>query len=124
LLKIKFKLLYFTVCFLLCLLVSSISWADCNVNDIEYTNIDDFKDTLSSAFPFSVIVFAGDILDDISSISPLSPASFSFSVFGTEYTPLAFIESETVDGLFQAFRILILAGAIFALAKHVLEYIL
>jgi hypothetical protein len=80
---------------------------------------------LSEKFPFSIIVFAGQILDEFSSISPTSPAGIELDVLHTTITPFWFIGSSSIaDGVFLGIRLLILIVTIFSIVKHVIEAIL
>jgi hypothetical protein len=80
---------------------------------------------LAEKFPFSILVFAIDILDSFSAISPTSPASIQHDLFGTTVYPFWFIgASSLADAIFLGIRLLVLIGIIFGIVKHVLEVIL
>ena len=89
------------------------------------TSFNSFLDPVFAVFPFSLLQWAHDLFDSMTSISPESPAelSFDFVVF-QGVKPFEFLDSGAFDVIMACFRWMMLVSVLFGLLKHVLERIL
>jgi len=107
---------------LLCSAVPSFAVCDA---EIDTSGFDELIDTLELSFPFSVVFFAIDMLEQISSIQPVSPTDVSYHIWdGVEITPLSWMEVEGVDAFFAVLRIIFMGIMLLSIARHVIERIL
>jgi hypothetical protein len=87
-------------------------------------NVDNISGAISSAFPFSLILFAKDILTDLAGVTAESFTSAEISLFGITITPLSVLDNSGFDMFMQFLRVATLVIVIFSVVKHVLENIL
>lgn len=117
------KIFFLTLVLFLCFVTPV--FADCSAaQTFDSTPFVNFKDAMFEKFPFSIVSFAIDILDDLSSISPQNPSNVSLHLIGIDIRPLEWIAGDFEDFIAGSLRILMLATLIFGVAKHVVERIL
>lgn len=122
------KVFFLSLVFILCsteIYSESYAYADCTAGQhIDTQPIDDFGAEFIQKFPFSILAFSMDLLDQLSSIEPQSPSDYTMHIVGVDITPLSWIDSDFTDFVVAGMRIMILALFIFSTAKHVIERIL
>ncbi|RJQ23114.1 MAG: hypothetical protein C4560_01325 [Nitrospiraceae bacterium] len=105
-------------------LLSSISYAECEALEYDFTAYDSLMDGLSVYFPFSVLSSVTNWAVSVSEMVPLSPAGYELTLFGNTFVPLAFLDSVAADYFFTGMRWLFLVLVVVQFASHVLSRIL
>jgi hypothetical protein len=112
--------------FVLIILTSTLSFADCEVVEFDTTAFDDLVETISITFPFSVIYFAIDMLDDISQISSQSPSGIEIPLAFMTIKPLSFLDDIPVfaNTIMPIIRYFMLGSLLLAMALFLIEKVL
>jgi len=121
------KSYHFILLIFLIVLSPSLLWADCQAWDHWDDDVSAFGDlwsNMAEKFPFSIVGFSLDIIDQFADISPTSPADLKLEMIGLDIYPLSWLQSDTFDTFAEGFRILLLIMIIFSVAKHVIEKVL
>jgi hypothetical protein len=97
------------IAFFLFVLLPGVSFAQCEYDfaSVE-TSMTDLTDSMSTHFPFSVVLYAKDMISGLTEIEATPIYAFNYEVWGTTYYPLSMFESSAMDTFFAVLRWLFL----------------
>lgn len=123
---------FFTVLVFLLLIMGNADYVQATCEDmldtefetVTLAQVDEISVALSSAFPFSLLYFGVQVMNELTGIQTNNFSDFQLSMFGLSVQPLGLLNSSAFDDVMQFYRICFLVIVILSVVKHVMEYIL
>lgn len=103
--------------------LQGVSFAQC-VYDFEDLQIsaDDLQDQFATRFPFSLVVYAENMISGLTELEAIPIYMFNFELWGNTYYPMSMFESSAMDTFFAVMRWLFLLLVVVRLSFVVIQH--